>query len=113
MKPRPPKHLDGVAAKKFREVCGILEARGDDLDAGTLDGVAAYACAWSLWVSASQQVGELGQIVRSSTGVAQESPFLIVARKAQVALRQWAAEFADPQEPEGHGQDAARGRRRR
>jgi P27 family predicted phage terminase small subunit len=93
MRPRPPKHLDAVAVRKFRAVCDILDARGEDLDAGTLDAVAAYASAWSLWIAASQQVAELGPVVRSSTGTAQESPYLAVARKAQVALRQWAAEL--------------------
>ena len=84
----PPAHLDDEARRKWKEVLPILEARGD-IDQGTADALACYCSAWSQWAAAEAQVKTLGLIVRSAAGVAQENPYLTVARKAQVAMRQW------------------------
>ena len=87
--PRPPAHLDAVAAEKWRQVYAIIVKRGDDLDAGVLDALACYCSAWSQWLSAEAKVKELGLVCKSAAGFAQENPFLSVARKAQTELRRW------------------------
>lgn len=87
--PRAPSHLDKQAKAKWREVVVVLQLRGDDLDAGTLDALAAYCVAWSQWLAAQAQVATLGLVVKSPAGFPAENPYLTVARKAQAALRQW------------------------
>ena len=84
----PPAHLDDEARRKWAEVLPVLETRGD-IDQGTADALAAYCVAWSQWTAAEAQVQTLGLVVKSAGGFAQENPYLGIARKAQVAMRQW------------------------
>ena len=88
----PPASLDEPAAAKWVEVLPILQAR-EDVSQGDLDALALYCSAWSQWTAAQAQVATLGMVVKSAAGFAQENPYLGIARKAQVALRQWAAEL--------------------
>jgi P27 family predicted phage terminase small subunit len=88
----PPEHLDEQGRAKWLDVLAILQGR-DDLDAGTLDALACYCSAWSTWILAEAQVKTVGLVVKSPAGFAIENPYLGVARKAQVAMRQWAAEL--------------------
>ena len=83
-----PAHLDDEARRKWAQVFPVLEARGD-IDQGTADALAAYCVAWSQWMAAQAQVQTLGLVVKSAGGFAQENPYLGIARKAQVAMRQW------------------------
>jgi len=100
-----PEHLDEQARQKWAEVLEILDGRGDALDAGTLDALTCYAVAWSQWTAAQAQVQQLGAVVKSPGGFAQENPFLTGARKAQTAMRQWAGERRLT--PKARGKDAA------
>jgi P27 family predicted phage terminase small subunit len=88
----PPTSLDAVAAGKWREVVLILQARGD-VGQGDLDALAAYCVAWSQWTTAQAQVATLGMVVKTPAGFASENPYLGIARKAQIALRQWGGEL--------------------
>ncbi len=88
----PPPTLDTAAAEKWREVLPILQSRGDVCQ-GDLDALALYASAWSLWTAAQAQVAALGLVCKSPAGFPVENPYLGIGRKAQVALRQWAAEL--------------------
>lgn len=90
---QPPEHLDDQAAAKWAEVVAILEDRGDALDAGTLDAATAYASAYSRWRAAEKKVQELGAVVKSPAGFAVENPYVGIARKAEIAMRQWAGEL--------------------
>jgi P27 family predicted phage terminase small subunit len=90
---KAPAHLDDQAQAKWAEVHAILEARGEPLDAGTLDALTSYASSWSQWLSASEQVKAIGLICKSPNGFPVENLYVGVARKAQVAVRQWAAEL--------------------
>ncbi len=83
-----PGHLDNAARQKWGEVFPVLEARGD-IDQGTADSLACYCVAWSQWSEAQAKVAELGLVVKTVAGFAQENPYLGIARKAQVAMRQW------------------------
>jgi P27 family predicted phage terminase small subunit len=83
-----PEHLDDEARRKWAELCPVLERRGD-MDQGTADALAAYATAWSRWVAAEKKVAELGPVIKSAQGFAQENPYLTIARKSQIAMRQW------------------------
>ena len=93
MNREPPAHLDDEAKAKWGEVAGILDGRGDTLDAGTLDGVTAYAVAWSQWLAAQAKVLELGPVIKSAAGFAIVSPYVAVAAQAERRMRQWAAEL--------------------
>jgi len=84
----PPAHLDDEARRKWAQVLPVLETRGD-IDQGTADALAAYCVAYSRWTAAEAKVSELGPVVKSAGGFAQENPYLGIARKAQVAMRQW------------------------
>ena len=84
----PPEHLDQQAQRKWAEVFPILETRGD-IDAGTLDALAAYAVAYSQWVQAQEKIAELGSVVKSAAGFAIVSPYVTVAAQAERRMRQW------------------------
>ncbi len=88
----PPPSLDDAAAEKWSEVLPILQARGD-VSQGDLDCLSLYCSSWSLWTAAQQQVASLGVVIKTVAGFPAENPYLGIARKAQVALRQWAAEL--------------------
>ncbi len=88
----PPASLDAVAAAKWVEVAPILQARGD-VGQGDLDALELYCSAWSQWTAAQTQVATLGMVVKTPAGFPAENPYLGIARKAQIALRQWAAEL--------------------
>ena len=81
--------FDDRAKYKWAEVLPILQARGDDLDAGTLDALSCYASAWSQWTAAQAQVQQLGMIVKSPAGFAVADPYLAVAKDTQRQMRQW------------------------
>jgi P27 family predicted phage terminase small subunit len=83
-----PDYLDAQARGKWAGVYGILQARGE-IDTGTLDALACYCAAWGQWRAADEKVTELGLVVKSPAGFAQENPYLAVARKAQTELRRW------------------------
>lgn len=86
---KPPEHLDTQARRKWREVVAILEERGEPLDAGALDALAAYCVAWSQWLTAQAKVAELGTVIKTPSGVAAVSPYVGVAAQAERRLRQW------------------------
>lgn len=88
---RPPDHLDECAAAKWLEVAPLLVERGD-VDQGTQDALAAYCGAWSQWLEATNKVKTEGAVVRTPQG-AFASPWVGIAKAAQVALRQWAGEL--------------------
>jgi P27 family predicted phage terminase small subunit len=88
-----PQHLDSTAAAKWGEVHSILLARGEALDAGTLDALSCYASAWSQWLSADAQVKALGMVVKSPAGFPVENPYLGIVKKAMVELHRWGKEL--------------------
>ena len=89
MTKRPPKHLDKIAAKKWREILPQLA----DIEPGTLDALTAYCSAWSRWVDAESKVQALGPVVKSPQGFPVPNPFGAIAAQAQRQLRQWAGEL--------------------
>ena len=91
-KPSPPQHLDEQAQQKWAEVLPILEGRGD-VDQVTLDGLEAYAVAFSQWRAATAKIDELGSVIKSAAGFAVVSPFVTVAAQAERRMRQWATEL--------------------
>ena len=84
----PPEHLDAQARRKWAEVFPILQERGN-LDAGSLDALAAYCSAWSRWTAAEQQVNTLGTVVKSPAGFPVANPYVGIAAAAQRQMRQW------------------------
>jgi len=92
MKHQPPSHLDKSARQKWREIVVILEERGD-VDAGTLDALAAYCVAWSRWTDAEAKISELGPIVKSPAGFPVANPYVGIAAAAQRQMRQWGGEL--------------------
>ena len=83
-----PEHLDDQARQKWAEILPILEGRGD-LDAGSLDALAAYCSAWSRWTAAEAQVNTLGAVVKSPAGFAVPNPYVAIAAAASRQMRQW------------------------
>ncbi len=92
--PQPPKHLDDVARRKWRELIGTLP----DHEQGTLDLLAVYCAAWSAMLSAEedqdkirwmrvvrQTAGELKLTPKSRKASARHSPALLqlVQRRAE------------------------------
>jgi P27 family predicted phage terminase small subunit len=92
-RPEAPEHLDDQAKAKWAQVVGILDERGEPLDAGTLDAAAAYCVAWSQWTAAQAKVAELGTVIKTPSGIAAVSPYVGVAAQAERRLRQWATEL--------------------
>jgi P27 family predicted phage terminase small subunit len=88
-----PEHLDEQARVKWAELLPILQDRGDELDAGTLDALSCYCQAWSRWTAAEAQVSMLGAVVKSAAGFAIANPYVAIAAAAQRQMRQWAAEL--------------------
>jgi len=88
----PPKHLDAIAAEKWREILPLLEARGD-VDQGSLDAAAAYCVSWATWTEAQKMVDRLGTVVKTAAGLPAVSPYVTIAEKAQRQMRQWLAEL--------------------
>jgi P27 family predicted phage terminase small subunit len=87
----PPATLDVIGAAKWRELLPELQARGA-VSAGDLVALECLCSSWSLWQTAQAQVAKSGLLAITPQGKL-ESPFLAIARKAQVAVRQWAAEL--------------------
>jgi P27 family predicted phage terminase small subunit len=90
--PMPPPYLDEAAQAKWTELLPILQARGE-VDQGELDALAAYCSAWSQWLEGERKVKELGLVVKSPVGFAQENPYAAIARKAQTEFRRWGNEL--------------------
>ena len=88
----PPAHLDTTATAKWGELWPIVAQR-ENIDQGTLDALAAYCLAYSRWTEAEGKITELGSVIKSPAGFAVPSPYLAVAKDAQRAMRQWAAEL--------------------
>lgn len=83
----PPSTLDSTGAAKWRDLVPILQGRGN-VSAGDLTALECLCAAWSLWQDAQAQVADGGLVANGK-----ENPVLGVSRKAQVAIRQWAAEL--------------------
>jgi phage terminase small subunit len=87
--PAAPGHLDPVATSKWQEIIEVLRARGDTLDAGTLDSAACYAAAWSRLIESEAKLKELGCVIRTAAGFAAVSPYASVQKDAARQLRQF------------------------
>ena len=82
---KAPAHLDNQARAKWRELSKVVNVG----QPGTADALAAYAVAFSRWVFAERKVQELGLIVKSATGVAQENPYLGIVKKSMAEMSRW------------------------
>ncbi len=85
--PPAPGTLDPAGAAKWRDLVPILQGRGN-VSAGDLTALECLCAAWQLWRAAQAQIADGGLVADGK-----ENPFLGIARKAQVAVRQWAAEL--------------------
>ena len=87
----PPAMLDAVGGREVGGGATGLQARGN-VGHGDLTALECLCSSWSLWLSAQAKVAELGMVTITPTGKV-ENPYLGIARKAQVAIRQWASEL--------------------
>ena len=86
---KTPKHLDTVAAEKWKELAGQVDVS----QPGTADALTAYCVAWSEWKGARAKVDELGTVVLSPAGFPAISPYVTVAAAAERRMRQWGKEL--------------------
>ena len=73
--------------------CGPSWPSGRTSTRARSDALAAYCLAYSRWTEAEGKITELGSVIKSPAGFAVPSPYLAVAKDAQRAMRQWAAEL--------------------
>ncbi len=83
-----PDDLDDRARAKWGEILPGLP----DRDQGTLDALRIYCSTWATWLEAESRIRAEGAVVRTPQGLI-ASPWVGIAKAAQVALRQWAGEL--------------------
>ncbi len=86
--PLPPKHLDTIARRKWREIFPTLA----DAEQGTLDALTQYCCAWSRW----QQADDPADVIRWSRCVRQWGCELKLTPRSKTTRRKAAEDTRDP-----------------
>jgi P27 family predicted phage terminase small subunit len=89
--PDCPDHLDAEAKVEWARMCKVLFAQGllTDMDRAAL---AAYCQDWSRWVRAERMVLATGEVLKGDNGLYQ-NPYLAVANRAQLDMRNLLVEF--------------------
>lgn len=90
--PDPPKYLDPIARKHWREVCGAMNAAGN-LAHADVDAIACYCTLFERWREAEQNVKEEGAVIVAPNGYSQKNPWLLIAWETIKDMRQYQIQF--------------------
>ena len=90
--PTAPRDLSPDAKKKFRSVVKTMIEAGT-YKATDIDHIALYAETWLTWRTATDEIRKTAGIHIAGNGRVTRSPYIPIAEKASVALRQMAKEL--------------------
>lgn len=89
----PPAWLHETAKREWRRLAPVL-ARAGLLTALDVDALTSYCVQYSLWRQAVAVLRRKGVIqVDKETGIARQSPYLLIARQTQASLTKLLVEF--------------------
>ena len=92
VRPRCPPHLSAEGKREWKRIVPELASLGllTLVDRAAL---ALYCQAWARWVDAEKKLEEFGNLVKTPSGFAQQSPYLAIANKAMEQMGKFLAEF--------------------